>query len=52
MSEQKFPDLPDPEEIPRPRLLSSVAYWWIGTFFIVGYCCCMVAVPVYYSEYY
>ena len=36
MSEQKFPDLPDPEEIPRPRLLSSVAYWWIGTFLLLG----------------
>ena len=36
MSKQKFPDLPDPEEIPRPRLLSSVAYWWIGTFLLLG----------------
>ena len=36
MSEQKFPDLPDPEEIPRPRLLSAVAYWWIGTFLLLG----------------
>lgn len=36
MSEQKFPDLPDPEDIPRPRFLSSVAYWWIGTVLLLG----------------
>ena len=36
MSEQKFPDLPDPEQIPRPRLFSSVVYWWIGTFLLLG----------------
>ena len=36
MSEQKFPDLPDPTELPRRRLLSPVAYWWIGTVLLLG----------------
>ena len=36
MSEQKFPELPDPGETPRSRFLSPVAYWWIGTIFFVG----------------
>jgi hypothetical protein len=36
MSEQKFPDLPDPTEIPRKRFFSSVTYWWIGTILLLG----------------
>ena len=37
MSEQKFPDIPEPEELPRKRLISSVTYWWIGTFVLLGF---------------
>ncbi|MFL2913948.1 MAG: hypothetical protein ACJZ64_04840 [Opitutales bacterium] len=36
MTEEKFPDLPDPAEYRRPRFLSPVAYWWIGTIFLIG----------------
>tara|TARA_B100002019_G_scaffold127640_2_gene109852 strand:- start:2992 stop:3408 length:417 start_codon:yes stop_codon:yes gene_type:complete len=36
MSKQKFPDLPDPTEIPRRRLSSTVTYWWIGTILLLG----------------
>ena len=37
MSEQKFPDIPEPEELPRKGLISSVTYWWIGTFILLGF---------------
>ena len=36
MTDQKFPDLPDLEDLPRRRLLSPVAYWWIGTVLLLG----------------
>lgn len=36
MTEKKFPDLPEPEEFRRPRFLSPVAYWWIGTVFLIA----------------
>ena len=36
MSDQKFPDLPDPTELPRSRLLSPTAYWWIGAILLIG----------------
>ncbi|MAL84989.1 MAG: hypothetical protein CMI23_01345 [Opitutae bacterium] len=37
MTEKKFPDLPDPTEIPKPRMFSSVVYWWIGTILLLGF---------------
>ena len=36
MSDQKFPDLPDPTELPRRQLLSPTAYWWIGAVLLLG----------------
>ena len=36
MSDQKFPDLPDPTELPRRRLLSPTAYWWMGAILLIG----------------
>ena len=36
MSDQKFPDLPDPTELPRSQLLSPTAYWWIGAILLLG----------------
>ncbi len=36
MSEKKFPDLPEPADLPRPRLISSATYWWVGTFILLG----------------
>jgi hypothetical protein len=36
MTDQKFPDLPDLEDLPRRRLLSPVVYWWIGTVLLLG----------------
>ena len=36
MSDQKFPDLPDPTELPRRQLLSPTAYWWIGAILLIG----------------
>ena len=36
MSDQKFPDLPDPTELPRRQLLSPTAYWWIGAILLLG----------------
>ena len=36
MSDQKFPDLPDPSELPRSQLLSPTAYWWIGAILLLG----------------
>ena len=36
MSDQKFPDLPDPTELPRRQLLSPTTYWWIGAILLLG----------------